>query len=198
MQNPDIPIVRQADGGWGLGTEETGLSRAKFYIVGFRGGQSAGAKLRLGRQLAQQKKMSKLLYVPGDLFSAPSNIILVHACNTAGAWGAGIALAFREKYPAQYRVYKAHCEKYARLEQSSLIVGTCLLIPGDRHDIACLFTSRGYGRRKDSPDEILSATRTAVQDLMGQNLNAQGKALHAWYVEQETFIKLFFLGFIHF
>ena len=148
-------------------------------MASFRGGQSVELRLRVGRQ----ERMSKLSYVPGDLFSAPSNTILVHACNTAGAWGAGIALAFREKYPAQYRVYKAHCEKYARLDQSSLIVGTCLLIPGDRHDIACLFTSQGYGRRKDSPDEILSATKTAVQDLMGQA--SQGKALHAWYVEQK-------------
>lgn len=117
--------------------------------------------------------MSKLLYIQGDLFSAPLNTILVHACNAAGVWGAGIALAFREKYPEQFEVYKIHCKTYGQS-----LFGTCLLISGEQHDIACLFTSRGYGRRKDSPDEILGATMTAVQDLVRQNVH--GKALHAW------------------
>ncbi|KAF8195532.1 hypothetical protein BJ912DRAFT_1056765 [Pholiota molesta] len=92
-----------------------------------------------------------LSYIAGDLFLAPPNSILVHACNTQGSWGAGIALAFK--------------------------LGTCLLIPGDVHDIACLFTSRAYGKRKDTPEEILAATQGAVQDLLKQNV--QGKALHA-------------------
>ncbi|KIM43267.1 hypothetical protein M413DRAFT_444082 [Hebeloma cylindrosporum] len=96
----------------------------------------------------------KLSYITGDLFAAPANSILVHACNTKGSWGAGIALAFKEKYPSH-----------------------CLLIPGDTHDIACLFTSIAYGRRKDSPSEILSATRTSVQDLIRQNVGQ--KPLHA-------------------
>ncbi|KAJ7598745.1 hypothetical protein C8J56DRAFT_1157847 [Mycena floridula] len=55
--------------------------------------------------------------------------------------------------------------------------GTCLLISGEQHDIACLFTSRGYGRSKDSPDEILQATRTAIRDLLSQN--SSGKEMHA-------------------
>ncbi|KAF8967122.1 hypothetical protein BDZ97DRAFT_1917067 [Flammula alnicola] len=116
--------------------------------------------------------MSKLSYVLGDLFSAPPNSILAHACNTQGSWGAGIALAFRNKYPAQFEQYRTHCK-----EHGSALTGTCLLIPGDTHDIACLFTSRAYGRRKDSPAEILAATRMAVQDLLNQNVDK--KPLHA-------------------
>lgn len=123
--------------------------------------------------------MSKpeLSYITGDLFAAPVNSILVHACNTKGQWGAGIALAFKEKYPAQFKRYRAHCR-----EHGDDLVGSCLLIPGDTHDIACLFTSKAYGRRKDSPSEILSATRTSMQDLIRKNV-AQ-KPLHAWYVSQ--------------
>ena len=106
---------------------------------------------------------------------APPNTILVHACNTQGSWGAGIALSFKKKYPAQFKVYEAHCE-----EHGQALIGTCLLIPGETHDIACLFTSRRYGRRKDNPEDILSATQMAVGDLTRQNVN--GKALHAWCV----------------
>ncbi|KAF8158212.1 ADP-ribose 1''-phosphate phosphatase [Crassisporium funariophilum] len=116
--------------------------------------------------------MSKLSYIQGDLFSAPDNSILVHACNTLGSWGGGIAIAFRENYPTQFQLYKAHCKAHGQE-----LVGTCLLIPGDKHDIACLFTSRAYGRRKDTPAEILAATRTAVKDL--QDKNTTNKALHA-------------------
>ncbi|KAG6850216.1 hypothetical protein H0H93_016395 [Arthromyces matolae] len=111
--------------------------------------------------------------ITGDLFSAPKGAILVHACNTIGSWGAGIALAFRERYPSQYHVYRTHCKQSTPDD----LIGTCLLIPGEEHYIACLFTSRAYGRRKDKPEEILQATRTAVQDLMKQN--EWGKELHA-------------------
>lgn len=106
---------------------------------------------------------------------APPKTILVHACNTQGSWGAGIALAFKEIYPAQFEVYRAYCK-----EHGQALVGTCLLIPGQTHDIACLFTSRAYGRRKDSPADILRATEAAVSDLMRQN--EERKELHSWYL----------------
>jgi len=66
------------------------------------------------------------------------------------------------------------------MEHGEALVGTCLLIRGEGHDVACLFTSRAYGRRKDSPREILDATRSAVGDLLRQN--KERKTLHAWYV----------------
>ncbi|CAA7261475.1 unnamed protein product [Cyclocybe aegerita] len=116
--------------------------------------------------------MSNLKYLKGDLFTAPSGSILVQACNTQGSWGAGIAIAFKEKYPAAFQQYEAHCKTHGQA-----LVGTCLLIPGETHAIACLFTSRAYGRRKDAPADILAATQTAVQDLIDQNVD--GKPLHA-------------------
>ncbi|KAL2038964.1 hypothetical protein N7G274_008304 [Stereocaulon virgatum] len=45
----------------------------------------------------------------GDIFSAPPNSILIHACNARGSWAAGVALAFRKKYPAAYKIYHDHC-----------------------------------------------------------------------------------------
>jgi ADP-ribose 1''-phosphate phosphatase len=121
-----------------------------------------------------------LNYINNDLFSAPPNSILIHACNTLGSWGAGIALAFRSKYPEAFEVYSAHCKAHT----NDQLIGTCLIIrSGQReggHDIACLFPSRAYGRRKDPPEEILSATRDAIKDLQRQN--EEKKPLHAWYV----------------
>lgn len=117
---------------------------------------------------------STITEVSGDLFSAPEDSILVQACNTKGGWGAGIALAFRERFPEQFQQYAQHCK-----EQEDRLVGTCLLLQAEKYTIACLFTSRNYGRKKDSPDQILAATTTALQDLVRQN--TKGKELHAWY-----------------
>lgn len=74
-----------------------------------------------------------------------------------------------------FEVYKSHCEAHG-----AWLVGTTLVIRGEYepHDVACLFTSRAYGRR--APEEIIAATRSAVQDLVDQN--REGQAVHAWYV----------------
>ncbi|KAG7088960.1 hypothetical protein E1B28_012905 [Marasmius oreades] len=116
---------------------------------------------------------SKLTHVKGDLFSAPPGSILVHACNTVGSWGGGIAVAFKDRYPSHFEVYKAHCEDHG----PETLIGTCLLLPGEVHDVACLFTSRAYGKRKDKPEQILAATKMAVLDLVRQNTGDKG--LHA-------------------
>jgi ADP-ribose 1''-phosphate phosphatase len=118
--------------------------------------------------------MSFISYVSGDLFSAPAGSILVHACNTKGSWGAGIALAFKQRFPDAFKVYRAHCQ-----ENGDSLAGTCLIIDGGSHYIACLFTSRAYGRNKDSPEQILTATDSALRDLMAQNTDANLE-LHAW------------------
>ncbi|KAL0577157.1 ADP-ribose 1''-phosphate phosphatase [Marasmius crinis-equi] len=117
--------------------------------------------------------MSLITHITGDLFTAPAGSILVHACNTVGSWGGGIAVTFKQHFPSQFETYKAHCEAH----EGRSLIGTCLLIPGDVHDVACLFTSRAYGKRKDKPDEILDATRKAVLDLVKQNEG--NKELHA-------------------
>ena len=107
----------------------------------------------------------------GDLFTAPPHTVLIHACNTMGSWGGGIALAFRQHYPEAYAIYSAHCKR--SLPQR--LVGTALLIapragapPSRQHYVGCLFTSKRYGQAKDSPEMILQATGPAMRDLLGQ------------------------------
>ena len=46
----------------------------------------------------------------GDLFATPDLKAFAHGCNCAGAMGKGIALAFRERWPAMYEAYKAQCQ----------------------------------------------------------------------------------------
>lgn len=112
----------------------------------------------------------KLIESIGDIFTAPPNTLIIHACNTEGSWGAGIAKAFKEKYPSAFKVYRDHCQLHG-----AELVGKALLIPpqGDdddenQHFVGCLYTSLSKGRKVDSPAKILNATGPAVRDLLRQ------------------------------
>jgi ADP-ribose 1''-phosphate phosphatase len=111
----------------------------------------------------------------GDLFAnAPDCSVLVHACNTQGVWGSGIAAAFKQKYPAAYQIYHDTC-----VEKGDELLGTCLLIPAGERDIACLFTSKRFGKNTDAKAMILESTRTAVRDLMRQTQDSD-KPIYGW------------------
>ncbi|KAF5845099.1 hypothetical protein GGP41_001232 [Bipolaris sorokiniana] len=108
----------------------------------------------------------------GSLFTAPPRTLLLHACNTQGSWGSGIALAFKKHYPNAYTIYHTFCTKEHSLKAGNPVpVGTTLLIPpvdGDKgHWIGCLFTSRRYGKGKDGVAEILRNTGRAVEGCLG-------------------------------
>ncbi|GAB7361645.1 hypothetical protein MBLNU230_g1696t1 [Neophaeotheca triangularis] len=125
----------------------------------------------------------KVTEVQGDLFKAPENTLILHACNCEGSWGAGVALAFKTHYPKAFEIYQNVC---ASTEPSKLI-GTALLItremqrdtgrttnligtkmlqePPDHH-VGCLFTSKSKGKKKDARKDILKATKTAMVDLL--------------------------------
>ncbi|KAF2451305.1 hypothetical protein P171DRAFT_425822 [Karstenula rhodostoma CBS 690.94] len=111
----------------------------------------------------------------GDLFAAPDDTVLVHACNTQGSWGAGIAKEFRKRYPEAFRLYEEHCLLTHHPRKNPVSTGTCLVIPpietkrgARRHWIACLFTSAKYGGNKDSKDTILANTAPAFKHLLVQ------------------------------
>ncbi|KAL8644826.1 MAG: hypothetical protein Q9226_007574 [Calogaya cf. arnoldii] len=133
----------------------------------------------------------------GDIFDFPPHSILIHACNTKGSWGAGVAAAFKKYSPAAFDYQKYHCTHISSSNTSLVnhqksLVGTCLLIPPfpaieypivskspkpakptpqqeeKQFWIACLFTSSGYGKNVDTPRAILDATERAVAGLRRQ------------------------------
>lgn len=100
---------------------------------------------------------------------------LISACNCRGSWGAGIAASFGKLYPNSYNEHQAHCKNV----DADKLLGTAQLIDCDEgHIIACLFTSKSYGRAVDSPDEILNATRAGLLDLK-QQLRESAKEISA-------------------
>ena len=111
-----------------------------------------------------------LTYHTGPIFTAPPRTLLIHACNTHGAWGSGIALAFKQRYPLAYKIYNSFCLVTHSPKLRPVPTGTVLLIPpvdGDmEHWIGCLFTSRGYGKARDGEETIVRNTGPAMEMLM--------------------------------
>jgi O-acetyl-ADP-ribose deacetylase (regulator of RNase III) len=50
------------------------------------------------------------IFTKGDLFNAEGIRAYAHGCNCAGSMEAGIASAFRKKWPAMFEDYRAHCD----------------------------------------------------------------------------------------
>ncbi|KAF2829087.1 hypothetical protein CC86DRAFT_368181 [Ophiobolus disseminans] len=110
-----------------------------------------------------------LTHHKGDLFAAPAHTLLIHACNTQGHWGAGIAKAFKSLYPAAYRAHHAFCAKAHDPKTKPVPTGTSQLlapVDGSEHWIGCVFTSAKYGRAKDKPDAIVRNSVAAVEMLL--------------------------------
>ena len=49
------------------------------------------------------------VFVAGDMFRAINLRAMGHGCNCAGAMGKGIAVEFRDRFPAMYAEYKRRC-----------------------------------------------------------------------------------------
>lgn len=94
--------------------------------------------------------------VEGNLFDYKNYYILAHACNCRGSWGSGVAKQFAQTFPEDYKVYKELCER-----EGNNLAGRIQLT----ESVLCLFTSRGYGRQKDSVEQILEYTEQALINL---------------------------------
>jgi O-acetyl-ADP-ribose deacetylase (regulator of RNase III) len=50
------------------------------------------------------------IFTRGDLFAAPDLHAYAHGCNCAGSMGAGIAVAFKQRWPRMFDEYRARCQ----------------------------------------------------------------------------------------
>ena len=124
--------------------------------------------------------MGNVTTVKDNLFNAPKGSIIIHACNTKGVWGSGIAKEFAKRFPKAYEMYNIKCQ----VDGSSLL-GKCVLIPAGDYVIGCLFTSKNYGQFVDKPAKILESTKLAVEDLIIKNVDK--KPMHICKINSGLF-----------
>lgn len=105
-------------------------------------------------------------YRKGDMFAQDGEgKIFLHACNSQGVWGSGIAKTFKEKFPQAYFFYQGYCIKMTELGMQASLSGSCFITEHKGQMIACLFTSQYYGDKKSPPATILANTAKALDDL---------------------------------
>jgi len=103
----------------------------------------------------------------GDAFSSDCPA-LGHGVNTLGVMGAGIAVQFRQRWPAMYPAYRQACPS-GQLQPGGLFV----YYASDRL-IANLATQRGVGRGAARIEWVRQAARAAARLLL------EGLALAAY------------------
>lgn len=97
-------------------------------------------------------------YINDNLFNAPKDCLLVHACNAQGVWGSGIAKQFKEKFPLEFEMYAHYCSD----NKIYLTQGTALIV----NRVGCLITSKDYGNNVDPVITILMNTNHALKELI--------------------------------
>lgn len=102
-----------------------------------------------------------------SLFDVEKNANILHAVNCQGVWGAGIAGEFKKRFPEAFQNYN---------EESLTCADLCLGDYGyysygkDLPTIMWIYTSFGYGFKKDPKDKILFNTKSALLELLSSNL----------------------------
>lgn len=94
-----------------------------------------------------------------NLFDAPKNTMLVHACNAHGVWGSGIATEFKTRFPKAFLRYKGYCAS----EEKPL--GKTFIVQDNDYEIGCLITSKDYGKKVDSRERITKSTILSLGKL---------------------------------
>lgn len=101
-----------------------------------------------------------------SLFDAPDESVIVHACNSQGVWGSGIAKTFKEKYPHSYLDYNNFC-MVANQERGTACGRASLssFHTSEPHWVGWIVTSHNYGPLKDKPELIKIYTTLALKEL---------------------------------
>lgn len=101
-----------------------------------------------------------------SLFDAPQDAIIIHACNSQGVWGSGIAKPFKEKYPESFADYNKFCKSWNQTRGTACgLADMSAYHEDEQHWVGWVVTSHSYGPDKDSPELIKIHTALALSDL---------------------------------
>lgn len=94
-------------------------------------------------------------YVSGDIFDSPAQV-LVNPVNTVGVMGKGLAVQFKQRYPAMYEAYREACDK------GLLTIGKLMLHHAEDHSIL-LFPTKAHWREPSRMEYLEAGLEKFVQ-----------------------------------
>src|SRR4051812_48484564 len=108
-------------------------------------------------------------YVSGDLFANRHNAqAFAHGCNCKGSMGAGIAVQFRQRYPAMYEGYRQRCKATPR----EFNPGDAFLWKADDKPwVFNLATQEDYWRSRATYDAIEQTLQAMRQQADTEKIN---------------------------
>ena len=104
-------------------------------------------------------------YKQCNLFDAPKGSIIIHACNSQGMWGSGIAAAFSKLYPQSYEWYRGFCREWNERRGTACGRAELMKFVEEPHYVGYVVTSHDYGLYRDDPELIKINTTIALQQL---------------------------------
>lgn len=120
--------------------------------------------------------------VEGNLLTYPGIQVLAHQTNCLGAFGKGLALQIKQKYPKVYETYRTHCKSQ---KDAHILLGTVQYVPTDdgTQTIANLFGEYSFCE-SIAPYEEGGKPRHTDYDALKECLHR----LHTWLVlnDKET------------
>lgn len=130
-----------------------------------------------------------LKFVRGDIFKVDADVI-VNPVNCVGVMGAGLALAFKNKYPRMFKKYQELCKS------KELVIGNPVMSYQERKIL--LFPTKNHWKDKSRLEEIDLGLKTFVEEYGNYNIKsiafpALGCGLGGLRVEdvKELFVKHF-------
>ena len=96
------------------------------------------------------------LFIKGDIFETEGLRAYAHGCNAAGSMDAGIAVAFKKRWPAMFEEYAAHCR------DRRFALGDVLVWSDDTVTVYCLAIQEHW-KAKAKLAALAKALRKMVQ-----------------------------------
>lgn len=112
-----------------------------------------------------------------NLFDAPPESVIVHACNSQGMWGSGIAKRFNELYPDSYTEYQEFCSRWNQERGTACgLADLSQFYYTESHWVGWIVTSHNYGAAlRDSPELIKINTTLALREFCKKVYKAHPK-----------------------
>jgi O-acetyl-ADP-ribose deacetylase (regulator of RNase III) len=118
----------------------------------------------------------KIKYVIGDMFEAPS-LILLHGCNAQGQMGSGVAATIRVRVPFAYDDYKAHYDRNGLKTGDIVIASGVDTVSGVERVVVNAVTQEFYGRDPNVIYVDYDGVR-AVMQAINYELEERDESMH--------------------